>query len=197
MAHTSYIELAERLNDQLWARRGNQNGGKIYTWENSRDKRLHGVQIACCGQIEETATNISGRRMQKAVRDAYLTICKRIGLEPELPKRDDYTFRPAYYEWHLVDGNGRLLLVWVDPADNFFIYEDEQGNELPEPLPMDFDQVKAECEGYIETGNMFFDDADDEDEREGYHGVKREAWERLPKNAADIMARALYQTYCA
>ena len=195
MAHTSYIELAERLNDQLWARRGNDNGGKIYPWVNSYDERLHGVQIACCGKIEETATNISGRKMAKAVRDAYKTICERIGLEPELPKRTDYCFRASYGEWHFIDGNGKLLLVWVDPLDNLCTEYDEEDKPVKEPT---YDEVLAECEDYIETGNIYFEFAEDEeDEREGYHGVRREAWERLPENAAEIMARTLYQSYYA
>lgn len=192
MAYRNYIELTERLNDDLWTRRGNNNGGKIYIWENPKQK---GVTIICQGKREDIAVNITTRQMTAAVRRAYKTICERIGLEPQLPKRDNYVFRPAYYEWHLTDGNGRTLLNWVDPADNFYIYEDEDGNDLDEPKPMTYEQVLAECEDYIETGNTFFREADEQDEREGYHGVHRREWKQLPDNAAEIMAKAIFQYY--
>lgn len=188
----AYLELAARLNDDLWARRGNDNGGKIYTWEDRRDTKKKGVQIACQGKIEDTATNISGRQMGKAVREAYLTICKRIGLEPNLPKKHDYDFRPAYYEWHFTNGNGRLLLNWVDPRDNFWVTEDEDGNELQEPRPMTYDEVLSECEGYIQGGDYAFED----DDAEEFAGVSREDWALLPDNAATIMATALFYYYC-
>jgi hypothetical protein len=90
-----------------------------------------------------------------------------------------------------------VLLNWVDPAEYFYIYEDEDGNDLEEPRPMTYDEVLTECEGYVECGNMFFDEADDEDEREGYHGVRRREWEQLPDNAAEIMAKAIYEYYIA
>ena len=135
--------------------------------------------------------------MGKAVRDAYLTICKRIGLEPHLPKKNDYDFRPAYYEWHFTNGNGRLLLNWVDPSDNFWVKEDDEENDIYDDLrPMTYEEVLCECKDYIECGNNFFNEADEIDEREGYHGVKREAWELLPDNAAEIMATALFYYYC-
>ena len=197
MAYRNYIELTERLNDDLWTRRGNDNGGKIYIWEDSRDERKKGVTIYCQGKREDIAVNITTRQMAAAVRRAYKTICERIGLEPQLPKRDNYVFRPAYYEWHLTDGDGRTLLNWVDPADNFYIYEDEDGNDLDEPQPMTYEQVLAECEDYIECGNMFFREADEQDEHDGYHGVRRREWEQLPDNAAEIMAKAIYEYYIA
>lgn len=197
MAYSNYIELAARLNDDLWARRGNDNGGKIYTWEDRRDTKKKGVQIVCQGKVEDTAVNIKAQQMAKAVKDAYLIICKRIGLEPNLPKKNDYAFRPAYYEWHLTDGNGRVLLNWVDPADNFVVREDDDENdEYDVERPMTYDEVLAECEEYIQCGNDFFNEADEEDEEEGYHGVKREDFIRLPENAADIMATALFYYYC-
>ena len=133
--------------------------------------------------------------MTTAVNNNNIESRKRIGLEPQLPKRDNYVFRPAYYEWHLTDGNGRTLLNWVDPADNFYIYEDEDGNDLDEPKPMTYEQVLAECEDYIETGNMFFREADEQEEREGYHGVHRREWKQLPENAAEIMAKAIFHYY--
>ena len=188
----AYLELAARLNNDLWARRGNDNGGKIYTWENRYDPRKKGVQIACQGKVEDTATNISGKSMGKAVKQAYLTICERIGLEPNLPKKQDYDFRPAYYEWHFTNGNGRLLLNWVDPGDNFWVTEDEEGNELPEARPMTYDEVLSECEGYIQGGDYAFED----DDAEEFAGVSREDWALLPDNAAAIMATALFYYYC-
>ena len=193
----SYLELAARLNDDLWARRGNDNCGKIYTWEDRRDTKKKGVQIVCQHKVTDIATDISARRMTKAVRDAYLTICGRIGLEPNLPKKTDYVFRPAYYEWHFVDGNGRVLLNWVYPADNFVVREDDDDNdEYDLERPMTYDEVLEECKEYIQCGNMFFNEADEEDEEEGFHGVKREDFIRLPQNAADIMATALFYCYC-
>lgn len=192
----AYLELTDRLNEDLWARRGNNNGGKIYCWSNLRDKSKNGVFIMYQDKHEDIAEDIDGRKMAKVVKEAYLTLCKRIDLEPNLPKKNDYSFRPAYYEWHLTNGNGRLLLVWEDPSDNFWITEDEDGNELKEARPMTYDEVLTECEGYIECGNMFFEDANEEDEREGYHGVMRKDWERLPDNAAAIMATALFYYYC-
>ena len=197
MANSNYIELAARLNDDLWARRGNNNGGKIYIWENRLNPKQKGVTIIWQHQREDIAVNITTRQMAGAVRRAYKTICERIGLEPQLPKRNNYVFRPAYYEWHLTDGDGRTLLNWVDPAEYFYIYEDEDGNDLEEPRPMTYEQVLAECEDYIECGNMFFREADEQDEREGYHGVRRREWEQLPDNAAEIMAKAIYEYYIA
>ena len=197
MAYRNYIELTERLNEDLWTRRGNNNGGKIYIWENRLNPKQKGVTIICQHQREDIAVNITTRQMAGAVRRAYKTICERIGLEPQLPKRDNYVFRPAYYEWHLTDCNGRVLLNWVDPADNFYIYEDEYGNDLEDPRPMTYDEVLAECEDYIECGNMFFREADEQDERDGYHGVRRREWEQLPDNAAEIMAKAIYDYYIA
>ena len=198
MAYRNYIELTERLNEDLWSRRGNDNGGKIYIWENRLNPKQKGVTIICQGKREDIAVGITTRQMAGAVKRAYKTICKRIGLEPQLPKRDNYVFRPAYYEWHLTDGDGRTLLNWVDPADNFYVYEDDDENDVyDEPRPMTYDEVLAECESYIETGDMFFEDADEQDEREGFHGVRRREWEQLPKNAAEIMAKAIYEYYIA
>lgn len=193
----NYIELMERLNEDLWTRRGNNNGGKIFAWEDTRDARKKGVEIVCQGKREDIAVGIKTRQMAGAVRRAYKTICERIGLEPHLPEKNDYVFRPAYYEWHLSDGDGRVLLNWVDPSDNFYIYEDEDGNDLEEPRSMTYDEVLAECKSYIETGDMFFEDADEQDERDGFHGVRRREWEQLPKNAAEIMAKAIYDYYIA
>lgn len=141
-------------------------------------------------------SNLRTIKENHGIRKAYKTICKRICLEPELPKENDCVFRPTYYEWHLTDGNGRVLLCWVDPADSLYIYNDEDGNELDEPQAMDYEQVLSECEDYIKSGKEFFKFADDDDEREGFHGVRRREWDRLPDNAAEIMARALYDYYC-
>lgn len=198
MAYRNYIELTERLNEDLLARLGNNGqGGKIYTWEDSRDTRKKGVTIICQHKREDIAVNIKAQQMAAAVKKAYKTICKRTGLEPKLPKRDNCVFRPAYYEWHLTDGDGRVLLNWVDPAEYFYIYEDEDGNDLDEPQSMTYEQVLAECEDYIECGNMFFREADEQDEHDGYHGVRRREWEQLPDNAAEIMAKAIYEYYIA
>ena len=71
----------------------------------------------------------------------------------------------------------------------------KDGNDLDEPKPMTYEQVLAECEDYIETGNTFFREADEQDEREGYHGVHRMEWKQLPDNAAEIMAKAIFQYY--
>lgn len=105
---------------------------------------------------------------------------------------EDYTFAPAYYEWHFCDFEGRVLLNWVDPGENFWIYEDEDGNELAEPRPMTYDEVLEECRDYIRGGDFAFE-RDDEEE---FAGVSRELWAELPENAAEIMAKAIYYYYC-
>lgn len=90
MAYRNYIELTERLNEDLWSRRGNDNGGKIYIWEKCLNPKQKGVTIICQGKREDIAVGITTRQMAGAVKRAYKTICKRIGLEPQLPKRDNY-----------------------------------------------------------------------------------------------------------
>ena len=195
MAYRNYIELTDRLNADLWKRRGNNNGGKIYPWTDTSDERKKGVTIAYQGKREDIAVNITTRQMAGAVRRAYKTVCERINLIPHLPQKGEYNFCPAYYEWHLTDHLGRVLLNWPDPSEEFYIHTDEDGNDLDEPRAMTYDEVVTECEAFIECGDLFFQAANDEDEREGYHGVHRKNWERLPLDAAEIMAKAVYEYY--
>lgn len=102
----------------------------------------------------------------------------------------NYQFVPAYYEWHFVDGDGNVLLNWVDPVESLYYEWDEDGEYLDEPKQFTtYDEVLCECQAYIETGDMNLEDDDE------YHGVSREDWEQLPENAAEIMAMALYNYY--
>ena len=103
----------------------------------------------------------------------------------------DYTFDPAYYEWHLTNRKGEVLLNWVDPIDNFWTNEDEEGNELEDYRAMTYDEVLAECECFIETGDMSFENGDKD-----YHGVSRKQWDKLPKGTAEIIAKRMFFYYC-
>lgn len=105
----------------------------------------------------------------------------------------NYQFVPAYYEWHFINKDGKVLLNWVEPAENLYFEYDEEGEELDEPrLMTDIDEVLMECESYINFGNMAFNEGETH-----YNGVCKDDFAELPKNAADIMAQALYNYYIA
>ena len=102
-----------------------------------------------------------------------------------------HEFIPAYYEWHFIDTENpkQVLLNWVDPIDDLYIYQDKDGNDLKEPLPMTYEQVLRKCECFI---NMAQSNIENDT-----HGNKKELLDLLPSNAADIMATALYDYYIA
>lgn len=103
----------------------------------------------------------------------------------------EYQFVGAYYEWHFIDTTtGEVLLVMNDPSDDLYISEDQDGNTLDEPEPMDYDQVLALCEGHIETAEANYNGGEDE-----FEGISEALFRKLPDNAAEIMAKALYEYY--
>ena len=104
----------------------------------------------------------------------------------------DYKFDPAYYEWHLTNRKGDVLLNWVDPVDNFFVSEDDDENDVYDELrPMTYEEVLMECECFIEAGDMSFENGDKD-----YHGVSRKMWDKLPRGTAEIIAKRMFFYYC-
>lgn len=107
---------------------------------------------------------------------------------------NNYQFIPAYYEWHFTDGNGKVLANWNDPVESLYKeFDNETGEPYDDPqLMTDKDEIELECESFIDTGTMLFDEGETE-----YNGIARADFERLPQNAAAIMAEALYNYYVA
>lgn len=105
---------------------------------------------------------------------------------------NNYAFVPAYYEWHFIDTRtNEVLLNWCDPVDSLFIYQDEDGNDLDEPIPMDLDQVESECEDFINVTRMNLElENEDYPDNNTLMGL-----DELPANAVEIMANALYNYY--
>lgn len=111
-------------------------------------------------------------------------------------KAKKYDFVPAYYEWHFTDSDGNVLLNWIEPLGDLYIEFDDDGNWLEEPRPMTYDQILAECEAFINIAWMNFEN-DTATQKNDMHGCYSEDYEKLPKNAAKIMACALYDYYFA
>ena len=93
----------------------------------------------------------------------------------------NYYFVPCYYEWHFIceDAPDEVLLNWTMPEEN------EDLCKLKS-----LDEVYSLCEDYIECGRMNFDMG-----YKDYHGITKEMFDKLPENAANIMATALYNYY--
>ena len=90
-----------------------------------------------------------------------------------------YSFVPAYYEWHFLDEDGNILLNWVDPMDCF------NGNLT------DIETVRNECDNFINQrrDNLLLGGQDP------FHCNTLECLDKLPGNAAHIMAAALFNYY--
>ena len=96
-------------------------------------------------------------------------------------KKKEYKFVPAYHEWHFVDEEGNILLVWDDPVDDLF---------YATPTPSTVEEVWDICHDfYLSVHNAF-----EEGEQE-YNGITAEEFSKLPPNCEDIMAQALYNYY--
>lgn len=107
-----------------------------------------------------------------------------------------YTFVPAYGEWHFINTNrpDEVLLNWVDPVDSLYHEWDEDGNSYDEPQMMtSYDEVFNECDMFILTTINVFENG----ETDLPHNNKQEQFNKLPSNAAEIMAHALYDYYIA
>ena len=139
----------------------------------------------CVGFIMQPFSDFLNKR-----EDGFLTA--KLGKAISKALAPKCSFEPAYYEWHLTDKRNRIVLNWVDPADNFFVSEDDDENDVYDELrPMTYDEVLTECEEFINVGNMAFDDGD-----EDYHGVSQKDWERMPADAAEVMAKRMFFYYC-
>ena len=94
----------------------------------------------------------------------------------------EYRFVPAYYEWHLIDEEGNILLNWDDPIE-----------ELCDLKTID--DVWAECNHFVEAERVTVL----EEGFESLHGNTAEMLNKLPddKIFLPIMAEALFYAYCA
>lgn len=105
---------------------------------------------------------------------------------------DNYSFVPAYYEWHFIDDNGNVLLNMKDPFEVLFDETDESGQLLEQPRPITtLDGVLDVCKDFIEVEKMCLDS-----EENSGQGNDERIFD-LPDNAAEIMAHALYDFYIA
>lgn len=95
-----------------------------------------------------------------------------------------YRFVPAYYEWHLVDENGKILYSMPDPTDELF-------NEQIKCETLDDVRgvVEGELDGEKANWSMNYEDTDEK------HALI--PFDELPKSTCEIMARALYDYYIA
>lgn len=107
---------------------------------------------------------------------------------------ENYQFVPAYYEWHLVNKDGDILLSMEDPEESLCYETDTNGQLLDEPEPFTtLEEVHDFCKDFIETEKMC---VESEPQKETVHGNDEHIFD-LPDNAADIMAQALYDYYVA
>ena len=99
---------------------------------------------------------------------------------------ENYQFVPAYYEWHLVNKDGDILLSMEDPEESLCYETDTNGELLDEPEPFTtLEEVRDMCKDFIETEKMCV-----ENDVCSVHGNDDSIFD-LPDNAADIMAQAL------
>ena len=113
-----------------------------------------------------------------------------------MAKKKSYRFIPAYYEWHLVDDKGKVILCMEDPIEDLMNYCDDEGNDYPpgeEKMMTTIDEVKDMCEDFISSIQRCFED----NPGKSVDGNTEKMFSKLPKNAADIMAEALFYAYCA
>lgn len=107
---------------------------------------------------------------------------------------ENYQFVPAYYEWHLVNKDGDILLSMEDPEESLCYETDTNGQLLDEPEPFTtLEEVHDFCKDFIETEKMC---VESEPQKETVHGNDERIFD-LPNNAADIMAQALFDYYVA
>ena len=94
--------------------------------------------------------------------------------------KQKYRFIPGYYEWALVDKNGKRLYC-ISDADEMCVNDDGKTCTLEE--------VRNNVESDLETEKQLC--------RNGEGNVHLiEGLDELPKSAVEIMARALYDYYC-
>lgn len=93
-------------------------------------------------------------------------------------------FIPAYYEWHLVDENGKILYAMDDPVDCIFT-DDFECKTLEDVLMV--------VDGLLET--------EENNWKIGYDSTSERQclidFADLPDNTAEVMAQALYDYYVA
>lgn len=95
------------------------------------------------------------------------------------------SFIPAYYEWHLVDENGKVLYNLVDPGEDCY---EEDGE-----TPLTKDEIKCWIDFDIQCElDRYADNAPDYPNQNLLVQP-----DELPDNAADVMAQALYDYYVA
>ena len=94
--------------------------------------------------------------------------------------KQKYRFIPGYYEWALVDKNGKRLYC-ISDADEMCVNDDGKTCTLEE--------VRNNVESDLETEKQLC--------RNGEGNVHLiVSLGELPKSAVEIMARALYDYYC-
>ena len=95
-----------------------------------------------------------------------------------------YRFVPAYYEWHLVDENGKVLYSMPDPFDELF-------NECIECETLDDVRgvVDSELDGEKTNWEINYEGTEER------HALV--PFDKLPKSTCELMARALYDYYVA
>lgn len=94
------------------------------------------------------------------------------------------SFIPAYYEWHLVDLNGRVLFNLVDPCE--YCFKDDGRT------PLTKDEIKSCIDDYIQYEFDRYACGDQELCPNLALLVKPD---ELPDNASEIMAQSLYDYY--
>ena len=164
----------------------------VFNVEEKHTKDFKNYWIEILNEKDEVVGTImqSFSEFENKRHDGFLT--RKLGTAISKALDDRWRFKPAYYEWHLTDKKGRVVLNWIDPAENFYVTEDDDENDIyDEPRPMTYDEVLAECESFIEVGDMSFENGDAD-----YHGVAQKDWERMPADAAEVMAKAIFFYYC-
>jgi len=96
----------------------------------------------------------------------------------------EFTFTSAYYEWHLLDGNGKIVHNMVDPSENL-CHEDG--------TPLSYKEVLSFVSGDLNAAESNYADGT------AYNGIMLEDGFTASqmKAAANVMAHALYNYYIA
>ena len=98
----------------------------------------------------------------------------------------NYALIPAYYEWHLVDTEQPqdVLLNINDPGEEMYWHDEDADTDTPKT----YEDVLEWAQDIIDTALRYAE------EGEEYEGVMVSE-DRLPDNAAEIIAKALYEYY--
>lgn len=98
--------------------------------------------------------------------------------------KPEFTFTPAYYEWHLLDSNGKIVHNMVDPGEDM-CHEDG--------TPLSYDEVLSFVSEDLNAAESNYADGKE------YNGIMLEDGFTAPqmKAAAKVMARSLYNYYIA